>query len=127
MPRSVPAVHIRSGPMDVLASGSVIAFEGQPIEITFSAANETLKLIFEFSSDVTAKEPHYQGRLSEPDTLTLTLFNFDSPLGTGTTKPQPLGNLGSRPVHLHYRVYAMDSSDKLLHYTLYLGQIEGAL
>jgi len=114
---------LESGPAEVVTSGSVISFLGNPITITFKAEDEILKLIFEFRDEKEKKEPRMEVSLPNPETLKIILFNFRDPLGLGTGKPARIGTIGNRNLYLQYRVYPISGSlDKILHYTLYKGE-----
>ena len=52
-------------------------------------------------------------------TLEITLFNFNSPLGTGSDKPVNFGFSAGRRLYLHYRVYSLAGGDKTLQFTIY--------
>ena len=45
------SVEIKSGDADVIASGTVISFNGNPIEIEFGKPDDRLKLINVFQND----------------------------------------------------------------------------
>jgi len=116
---------IHSGPALVLASGSVIAFRGNPVTLIFGPGERKLKFEFSFVSEQTGEQSPLQVRLERPDdfTLRLTLVNFNDPLGAGTTVPKSVGVLQGRQLYIHYRVYHLEeSADKLIHYTLYQGE-----
>lgn len=117
-------IKIESGQAEVIASGTVIAFSGDPINITFGSQNETLKLIFEFKDEEgKGKESiRVDANQLDPKTLKLTLFNFKNSLGSGTSKPIPIGSLDGKRLHIHYRVYSLTGSDKMLHFNIYKGE-----
>jgi hypothetical protein len=118
----VHAVSIKSGIADVIASGTVIGFAGNPIEISVGG----LKFIFEFATDRTSPTQQMHATADDRETLRLRLTNFDNPLGSGSTQPLPVGSLSSdekqRRLYLHLRVYALGDSDKSLEYTFYAGE-----
>ena len=112
--------QIESGSAEVIASGSVISFEGNPITITYGAGETRLKLTFEFKTDPSRKDPYVLGSSADPLSLRVVLFNFDSPLGVGTSTPTPIGTIGDRKLYIHYRVNTLSSTpDKTLLYTIY--------
>lgn len=143
-------VKIESGPVEVIASGTVIAYNHQPIEISVGPSTDRLnivivfmtgeppkKLPFPLPSDRTALPPGIRipGQFPLPGmrelskvkyevldshTLRITFRNINAPTGYGTLKPVQIGTIEGKPVHLHYRIYDLgETSDKMLHYTLY--------
>ena len=113
--------HARSGDADVLASGTVIAFEQRPIEISFGSP--TFTLIFNFvdenSTPGSLSSARVEGKVHSPEKLELTLFNFTNPLGTGSTAPIAIGLTRGLLVYLQYRVFALVGGDKMLHFTVF--------
>ena len=115
--------EIKSGPTDIIASGTVISFKKNPIEIIFGSVNTPLKLIIEFETDDENEES--QDVLSNPskDTLILKLINHNNPLGSGNTEPVYFGTIEGRGLYLNYRVYTLLAElDKTVHYAIYLGE-----
>lgn len=120
-------VKIESGPAEIVASGSVIAFSGNPITITYGTTDKPLKLVFAFKDEEGREDLKVEGSVHDPVTLKLTLYNFKNPLGSGTTDPMPIGTLGGRRLYIHYRVYQLTgSSDKMLVYSIYRGEEVGS-
>ena len=118
-------IRITSGPAEVIAAGTVIEFNGNPVEISFGPPEERLYLVLDFIDIEDETESAVKAHLSEPDTLEITLLNFRSPLGSGTSKPIPAGILSGRNLYIHLRVYELVNSDKTIHYCIYLGEEVG--
>lgn len=112
-------VEIKSGSAEIIASGSVIAFNGNPIEISYGPSIERLTLIFAFKDDGQL-ETRIDATKPNPNALQFNLYNFRNPLGSGTSRPVPIGTLAGQKLYLHYRVYDIGNSDKTIHYTIYL-------
>lgn len=80
----------RSGRATVLASGTIIAFDKNPIEISFGSPAFTLIVNF---IDEAAKVPpvptvpRLAAKVHDPLKIEFTFFNFTNPLGTGNTSP----------------------------------------
>lgn len=110
-------VEVRSGPAVIVASGTVISYAGNPIEITYGPRIERLTLIFAFKDD--KSNTRVEASTPNPNTLKLTLFNYVSPLGMGTSKPVNIGTLVGKPLYIQFRVYSFDDADKTIHYTIY--------
>lgn len=114
--------EIKSGQADVIASGTVISFKKNPIEILFGFVNERLKLIIEFEEDKENKETRIKPSIPSKDTLILKLINYNNSLGSGNTEPLKIGNTEGRYIFLNYRVHPLNEWDKTVHYTIYLGE-----
>lgn len=112
-------VEIKSGTAEIIASGSVIAFNGNPIEISYGPSIERLTLVFAFQDDG-QQDTRIDATKPNPNTLHFNLYNFRNPLGSGTSKPVPIGTLAGRKLYLHYRIYDIGNSDKTIHYTIFL-------
>ena len=115
------SIEIKSGPATVIASGIVISFAGNPVEITYGPAEHRLKLIFEFKDKTEHTKPEVEGKVIDSKTLRITLFNFNSPLGTGSREALDVGEFDEKTLYLHYRVYSLEKGDKTIHYTIYKG------
>jgi hypothetical protein len=119
---NIPTV-ITSGGSEVVASGSVTAFSGHPIEISLGP----LKFLFEFVTKKAVPQQNLLATVPQPNSLRLELTNFDNPLGTGSIKPLPVGSMTingkNRVLYLHLRVYAIgEEADKTLNYTFYVAE-----
>ena len=115
--------EIKSGPTEIIASGTVISFKNNSIEIIFGSASERLKLIIEFEDDKENKEPLIKASISSNKALILKLINYNNPLGMGNSEPINIGNFEGRELHLNYRVHALTNDlNKTVHYTIYLGE-----
>jgi len=117
--RDTYQVAARSGNADVVSSGSVIGFRREPIELEFGPAESRIRVVFRFVDDKDSSETSMDGEVINGSTLHLTLTNFKSPLGMGSTEPLEVGRFGGRPLLLHFRVYSLGESDKMLHFTFY--------
>jgi len=114
------AFQFKSGSKEIIESGTIIQFDKKPIEI---AIND-LKLILDFIDEKGSRDIKTISEKIDDRTLKLIFHNFNSPLGTGNTKPIQLGTLHNRPLFVNYRIYALKDSDKTIHYTFYLGGTE---
>ena len=117
---------ILSGPAEVIDSGTVISFAGNPITLRYKDLN--IAIVFEFKTDEQNKSTYVSGNyidssITEPGTLKLTLYNFDDRFGAGTVKPMPIGKYEGRKLYIQLRVYTLAGSlDKTLDYTIYKGE-----
>jgi len=139
----MPESLISSGPVDIVTSGTVIAFKGSAIEIAFNAfqtplnltpsstpplnfsppATAGFKVIFRFVDEPnvtgTPLSPTVEAKTVEPLILELTLKNFTSPLGGGNIAPIRIGHAFNRNLYVSYRVYELQGGDKSLIFTIY--------
>jgi hypothetical protein len=119
------SVSVKSGPAEVIASGSVFSFNGNPVELAIGG----ISLIFEFEQDKTRQEHAIDPKTPDEKTVKLTLINFDSSLGLGSTAPLRFGILKGRQLYFHFRVYGLGSRvdgspavDHLLYYCFFAGE-----
>lgn len=110
--------EIASGPAEVIASGSVTPFEGEPVEITLEGESESLTIVCAFVDD--DGDQRVETEVVDPATLRFSFHNFANPLGSGSPSPVEVGTLDGRPLLFHFRVHAIEGSDPVLGYTFYL-------
>ena len=144
----MPEFQATSGPVNVVTSGTVIAFKGNPIEISFSAlpaqvlavpplnvapagtmtfpfVHPSFKLIFRFVDEVPQPgAPPLSARFEAKPTpgeltMEITLYNFTAPLGLASPEPVNFGFSAGRKLYLNYVVYSVGSGYKTLHFTIY--------
>ncbi len=111
---------IKSGDTTIIASGTAISYNGQPIEISFpTSANDSITIVFKFDKDDSGK-PSLKAIAPNSKKLELTLFNFNNSLGQGNTKPLEIAETDHKKIFLNFRVYSLDeTSSKTLHFTFY--------
>jgi hypothetical protein len=119
----VEGLEITSGPADVIASGTIISFEGNPVKIKFGPADGRLTIIFSFENKKDQNgesNPYMNVKSLDSKTAEFKLFNFNNSLGNGTINPLPIGTLWDKKLYLHFYVYAQGGArDKIIHYTLF--------
>lgn len=109
-------LQIRTAGKDVLVSGTVLTADSNNLE--FQLAH--LRIVLAFYSDGTATR--MEAKSDQGSNLTLSLYNFNNSIGSGTTSPIEIGSFSGRKLHLAFMVYALsDSSSKTVHYTFMLG------
>lgn len=121
------ALKIYSGPkIVVIASGTVIAYRGNPIEIVYGISDKRLGLTFKFIDEDGVTQTRIESNIQQGRTeeavfnyLQFTLFNFKDQMGSGTREPIEIGNLNGHRVFLHFRVQHLMDSDKTFHYSLF--------
>ena len=123
---------IYSGPVVLIASGSAIAYSGNPIEIRFdqelpSQDNVPQQipwtLVFEFIDEPLRTDERVTPEAQGDRSLVVKLYNFTNQLGSGTEHPLEIGKLRGRKLWLHFRVYHLPNSDKTLHFSIYHARI----
>lgn len=115
-------VRIKSGNTKVIASGTVISYNNNPIEISFGLGGNALKLIFDFKNDKKQNERRIEAKQLGNNELKILLLNFNNLLGTGTAKPILIGTLSGKKISINFKVQDNDKTSKTLHYTIYLGE-----
>ena len=113
-------IKIESPSITVVATGTTISFNNEPIAITYGPPEDRLKLIIEFTEDEKNKELKVDYKTTDPQTLRVICTNFDNPLGSGTLKPIEVGTISRRKLYIHFRVYPLNAiSDKTIHFTFF--------
>ena len=111
----------QSGPVEVVASGSLSTFMGHPLEVVCSEPGDRLvRVVFEFES---VENEAVQVRSEAiPDGLRLTCVNFDTPEGRGSAQPVLLGEIEDDLYFLHFRVFRYGRTvDHTVQFTVYRG------
>ena len=116
---------IYSGPkIVVIASGTVIAYRGNPIQIVYGDAEKQVRLTFQFIDQEGVSQSRIESNLhlikeTQVQMLEFKLFDFKDQLGSGTKEPVEIGTLNGHKVFLHFRIQHMPGSDKTFHYSLF--------
>lgn len=115
-------MKIKTDIYDIYETGSIISMNKKPIDFIF----EDLTFRFTFEDDPSKEknklrvEKLHNGQKG----LNLIFSNFNSSLGVGNSVSLPLGWIQNRNLYLNYRIYCLTpESDKLIHYTWYLGEV----
>lgn len=115
-------MKIKVGEYDILESGTVIGNENEPVDfILDTKTNFTLRMNFK-DDDSLEKKPSIKAELLGENILQILFKNFDNPLGNGNVKPIKLGVNQGRELSINYRIYSIEESGKLIHYTFLLGK-----
>lgn len=114
-------VEFESKHHHIVATGSVISFNDDPLILKMPLEGEDLSFVFTFGHDVENPEKPSLKAIPHGDRkLELQFLNFDYQLGTGNVSPIEVGTIDGQSLYLNYRVYVLDNSDcRLIHYTLY--------
>jgi hypothetical protein len=100
-----------SGSAEILASGTIISFDGSPLEFHLGSTEIPLILKLNFFKDDTGKvrgEP----RLEEANVLSVSLYNFQLGLGGGLISPINIGVWANKELFFSFRVFPLNGSDQ---------------
>ena len=116
----MPTIKTSTGGMDILDSGSLLAFSSTS-DIQFKVMlNDTFgfDLILKFESNGESRHSIQSNIIG--NTITFTCINFDSTLGTGTAAPIELAVFDGKKVYINFWVYSLaQNSAREISYTLY--------
>ena len=123
----MPDYRAKSGPADVVASGTVICFDRNPITVEFGygplgpTLGPSLSLTFKFVDEPgqTSLQARVQAQVHGPTTLELTLFNYTNPIGVGTPGPLHFWNVPGAQLFINFRVFSLEAADKTLQFSIY--------
>lgn len=108
---------ITSGPTEVISSGTVITYAGNPINMTidFSDWKLLIRLIFKEGT-----EDSIAGKTIENNSgIEIVFTGFNNALGSGSAEPIEIGNHQNRKLFLAYRIYRLQDVDRTIDYTIY--------
>lgn len=108
---------------EVIDSGLVTSFNGEPISISMDASSDNpLKINFVFLKNEEIKESLVDAETVNEREMTFRLTNFNNPLGTGIIKPLEIANNDEgNKLYINFQVYTVGASAPTLHYTIYIG------
>lgn len=108
---------IRTGNHIVISAGSVILFDQKStVELTVEIGTGfTIIVEIEFRDDDSNKQLIKKEIKSEENYIKLICYNFDNPLGTGTTGALSIANYNNKEVSMHVWSYLL--GDKQMNYT----------
>ena len=113
-------MKIKSDKKEVYLTGSIMTFNNEPLIFELE---EDMKFSISFSADDSNEAQRIEPVLNTDDFLALKLVNFNSLSGGGTNEPLFLGTMLNRVLYFNFLVYSIKkNSQKLFHYTFYLGE-----
>jgi len=115
-------VSIKSGDLDILAAGSVLAAPDEGI--TFNLDDLTIRILFK---DDDSNSHRLDNEIVGEKELEIYAYNFNNSLGTGTSAPLPIGTIGKRELFLAFWAYLQGnkkpSAVRSVTYTFYQGRV----
>jgi hypothetical protein len=114
-------MDIKVGDFEVLANGTIVGNEQEPIDFIFDNASGFIIRIF-FKSDSSIPSPTVQSDKYDKIGGQFTFINFDNSIGIGNISPIKIGVFKNRDLLLNYRVYSLNKGGKSFHYTWLLGK-----
>ena len=110
-----------SGPTEIVASGTLIAYQSNPITVYWgeSEQSQDFKVTFRFTDEEGKEKYRTEFNQIDSHSLEIHMINFKNPLGVGSKNPLQIGKKGNQKIWLHYRVYHFRDSDKTLQFTVY--------
>jgi hypothetical protein len=113
------AVEIRSGPAKVIASGSVMTFAGNPVEISFGPHTAPMKLILKLREEDEDGSQEIVAQALDQTTLQMTVPVFSA--RSGSARPMRIGWMSDQHLYVHLRVEPA-GAERVIHYCMYLSK-----
>lgn len=112
-------MKITVGNLEVLGNGSIISQPEEPVDFNLGDNLSPFVVRIIFRNDGQNQASRIDSALSE-GRLNLSLFNFNSSMGTGNIQRLDMGRMGTKSIFLSLWVVALGAGGhKLLHYTWY--------
>ncbi len=113
-------VKITTANCEVVNSGLVTSFNGEPISLTLNSSPTPFKLTFKFLTDKSTEGQKMDAETPNTHEVILKLTNFKNPLGTGTARPVEFATNGDgKKLFINFYVYVVGDSSQTLQYTIY--------
>jgi hypothetical protein len=101
----LPASDGKVNDRDIVASGAVVIAPGEVLVLSPSEIKRRVRILF-----VTEKAVGYRINAGvEGDLITLSLINFDNPIGIAPLQAMPVGKLNGRDLFFAFAVHAIGS------------------
>ncbi len=112
-------MEIKIGDYEILNTGTVIVNTGEPIDFTLGGGGITVLRI----NLVDKKESGFKfaERFNETG-VQINLINGNHTMGTGNGSPLDIGIYNNRKLFFNFRVYSLEKSGNMFHYTFLLGK-----
>lgn len=114
-------VKITTANCEVVDSGFVTSFAGEPVNIILDATTDTpFKISFVFLKNNEIKESLFNAEAPNQREVIFRLTNFNNPLGTAVIKPIEIANNNEgKKLYISFFTYTVGDSAPTLHYTIY--------
>ena len=115
---------IQSGPARVADSGVVTAFMSFPLRIETPIEGYRFAVEMRFQTDSSVEDVDVSSEFVD-GTLILTLVNFDTDAGRGSSRPVLIGQTEDEAVFFHFKVFRYGATDDhTVHYTFFAANKE---
>jgi hypothetical protein len=118
---STSSTAINAGDAQVLVTGSVIAFENRPIELSFAVRETLFSVILQQETDSKNPKPRWEIlAIGDPEKVRLRLVNIqNNPIG-GIPQPLRLWTGPEDSIYMQLRHVSIPTLSTLFHFTIYL-------
>ncbi len=113
---------IKSGALDLIASGSFISPDNNEIRIIIESSEAPMNLVFSFIKDENNKEVRKSTEINvETNTMFIRFYNYNDTRFTNT--PWYIGTLYNRQIFILYHIEPLHTTDlRNITYSFYLGE-----
>jgi hypothetical protein len=112
---------ITAGDATILMTGSVIAFENRPIELSFSLRETLFSVTLQQETDPKNPQPRWEiGTVGDPEKIRVRLINIqNNPIG-GIPQPLRLWTGPDDSIYMQLRHVSIPTLSTMFHFTIYL-------
>jgi hypothetical protein len=111
-------ISARVGSQDIVASGTIVAFAEDVINVTIDDGAGKLFLDIHFKENKDDSKTDLRGEVISDNHLRLTFQNFNNSLGAASSGKLQIAVIGGKQHYLTHAVYSIGTS-KVMHYTVY--------
>lgn len=117
-------LKIKTGDLELIDSKTFFPYKDLDTSIELTTSEGKIFLILKFkNSEKESDEIQKSSRVIDDKKLEITFTNYNSNLGSFTTKPWKIGNIGNRNILLVYSIYGLKGSEfKKMDIAFYLGK-----
>jgi hypothetical protein len=117
-------LRIKSGDTEVVASGTLFSFFGNPVTVEFGDSDTHFSIQFIFSTDATTRESSATVRQKRTNAVDIELTNYNQSLTSGTQEPLQIGTYGECPLFVHFRGTGFGRGDVELRFSAFVQTTE---
>jgi hypothetical protein len=111
---------IKSGETEIVASGIVFSFYGNPVTVVFGDVESHFAIQFIFSTDGESRESSATVRHKRNNAVDIELINYNQSLTSGTQEPLQIGTYDGRPLFVHFRGTGFGRGDVELRFAAFV-------